>query len=1225
MPITTDDIKVRTSQRLIDEDDGGGYMTANEIVDGAINNLHDDISRLDRTIGRVSMRKWYIHVDTADTDAYYGAHAIISERAKDPGVSVVLTSAASDAETRDSVANRLESFVARGPKYQGWLWGDQLQGSRAILIFQKKGLALPKVGAVLFFIKDEGLAGEVSQFVRISKVESSEQDFTTTVSSSEYGEIAQSFNRTVVTITITDPLRATFPGIEITANDAVTGRAIYTTVVADAMKYYGAMPLTKSIADGDLVLNVESIYAHLVPTSQGEAPMIDLSVGEAGPVIGSGAARPITIASFPMSNGCTLYFGMGLKQGSLTVEHSGHTYTDTGGAGIVYEGETEKGTVDYSTGQIAFAGVTTATANAIVTAIAGTESPRVNDTMIIPVELSNRGYNFTAILNPLPAKGTLMVDYMAQGEWYRLREVKGVLIPDIVATGTGTVNLVTGSVILTCAALPDVGSAIIFSWGSPLELVDLAGEVTIDAAQIEHTVAEFPVKLGSLSISWMSGGSTVTAIDDGNGIITGAATGVINYATGRILFEPTLLPSPQTTYEIVYHKFPFVTETKAIPTTAGIATATLNQAPIKPGTLDLRVMVGFSGFGHIYKLKDDGAGGLSAPGFSGILAESTSGNSGGLVYGWNLSITPEITTTTSSTSVQVGGLSGTINYITGAISLNVGDITGVKTSRSEVYTVPEYNSASKTYTTPITNYSTSTQNISGGSTTELICTYTLSAAAEVAATETTPVKPVIIDLTRDISGKVIVPGSVSFLLDGIRHTDRLGRVYRAASMITGMAVDVGAINYTTGEVTLDLYEGGSTAIEVSSMLGRFGNQFMSGCVFRTPGAPIRPGSLQILGVASDGRAISGTSAFDGTISGGLCRGQINFETGVVEVSFGEMVDASGNEGESWYDIDLVDGNGQIFKPCPAFCETLTYACVVYSFIPLDAGLLGIDPVRLPIDGRVPICRSGDVVVVHNTQALTLSATPVAGQVYILPRAADSVEIYDSSADMPLRIPSSMYAHEEGSETITIDLVNNNFSGYTLPLVAMHKIEDMVLVSSAQINGQISLSRGVTKAYPLVGTLVSSALLFGDLRARAYGLFDQATWTNVWSDDLIGDPATATYNEIDYPISVTNRGCVTERWALVFDSTDHFRLMGEKRGVIATGYVTQDFQPINAATGFPYLFMDLRGFGTAYVAGNVLRFNTTGAAPGAWSVRTTLQGPETEPEDHFTIQPRGDAR
>ena len=1226
MSITTDDIKVMASQRLYDEADGGGYMTATEIVDGAINNLHSDISRLDRTMGRVSLRKWYLHVDTLDTDTYYGAHAIISERTADPGVGVVLIASDSDAETRSDAIDRLESYVARGPKYQGWLWGDHLEGSRAILLFQKKGLSLPKVGSVLYFIKDEGLSTEAYQYVRITKVESSVQDFTTTTSSTEYGEIAQSFNRTVVTLTISDPLRTTFPGIAITANDAVVGGAIYTTVVADASKYYGAMPVTEALASGAVVVNVGSIYSQIVPTSQGEAPMVDLSVGEAGPVVGSGISRSITVAAFPMSSGCTLYFGMGLKPGSLTVTHNGHTYTDTGGKGIVYEGATQMGTVDYSTGMISFAGVATATSTAIVTAIAGAESPRVNDTFFIDVELSNRGYNFTAMLNPVPAKGTLMVDYMAQGEWYRLREQAGNLVPDIAATGTGTVNLATGSVILTCAALPDVGSTIIFSWGSPLEVVDLAGDVTIDVAQIEHTVAEAPVKPGSMTISWISGGSTVTCTDNGSGILTGAATGTINYATGRILFEPTLLPSPQTTYEITYHRYPYITEAKPITTTVGIATATLSQTPIKPGTLNLRVMVGFAaGFGHIYELRDDGAGGLSAPGFSGFFAASTSGSEGGMTYGWNFILTPSLTTTTSSTSIQVSGLAGTIDYNTGAISLNVGAITGVKTVISEVYTVPEYNSSSATFTTPITSYNNATTNISGGETSELISTYSLSAAAEVAATETTPVKPVIIDLTRDISGKVLVPGSISFLLDGVRYIDRLGRIYRVASMITGMNVDAGSINYTTGVVTLDLYEGGTTAIAVTSMLGRFGHQFLSGCAFRTPGAPIRPGSVQIQGVASDGRAISGTTAFDGTISGALCRGYANFETGVVQVAFGELVDAIGNEAESWYDVALVDVNGQIFKPVPAFCETLTYACVVYSFIPLDADLLGLDPVRLPVDGRVVIVRSGDVVVVHNTQSLTLAPNPTPGLVYTLPRAADSVEIYDSTADMPLRIPSTMYAHEEGGTTITIDLVNNDFTAYTMPLTAMHKIEDMVLVSDTQINGQITLSRGVTKAYPLAGTMVSSALLFGDLRARQYNLFDQKTWTNVFSDDLIGDQANASYNEIDYPVVVTNRGCVTERWALVFDAADHFNLIGEKRGIVDSGYITQDFQPINLATGNPMFFMDYRGFGSGWAVGNVIRFNTTGAAPGAWSVRTTLQGPETEPDDHYTIQPRGDAR
>ena len=32
---------------------------------------------------------------------------------------------------------------------------------------------------------------------------------------------------------------------------------------------------------------------------------------------------------------------------------------------------------------------------------------------------------------------------------------------------------------------------------------------------------------------------------------------------------------------------------------------------------------------------------------------------------------------------------------------------------------------------------------------------------------------------------------------------------------------------------------------------------------------------------------------------------------------------------------------------------------------------------------------------------------------------------------------------------------------------------------------------------------------GDLQARAYGLFDQATWTSVWSNSLIGSGCNAS--------------------------------------------------------------------------------------------------------------------
>jgi hypothetical protein len=139
------------------------------------------------------------------------------------------------------------------------------------------------------------------------------------------------------------------------------------------------------------------------------------------------------------------------------------------------------------------------------------------------------------------------------------------------------------------------------------------------------------------------------------------------------------------------------------------------------------------------------------------------------------------------------------------------------------------------------------------------------------------------------------------------------------------------------------------------------------------------------------------------------------------------------------------------------------------------------------------------------------------------------------------------------------------------------------------------------------------------------MFDQKTWTSIWSDDPIGDATTANYNEVDYPPEVTNAGAITERWALVFTAADHFNVIGEHVGVIAEGYITNDLQPINAKTNKPYFKLLADGFGTGWATGNVIRFNTTGAAVPTWFLRCTLSGEETEPSDEFTIQIRGDAQ
>ena len=83
------------------------------------------------------------------------------------------------------------------------------------------------------------------------------------------------------------------------------------------------------------------------------------------------------------------------------------------------------------------------------------------------------------------------------------------------------------------------------------------------------------------------------------------------------------------------------------------------------------------------------------------------------------------------------------------------------------------------------------------------------------------------------------------------------------------------------------------------------------------------------------------------------------------------------------------------------------------------------------------------------------------------------------------------------------------------------------------------------------------------------------------------------------------------------------LVGEHVGQIAVGDVNTDLAPINPNNGQPYFRLDRRGWGAGWAVGNVLRFNTIGSQFPVWVVRTVQQGPESVPDDHFTLLIRGD--
>lgn len=641
MPISEENIKLMASQRLSDTDDGGGRMTGVEIIDGNVNNMFADISRLDRVYGRVSIRKAFVAVFTDDQEVYSGSHLILINPAKDPLVNVCLFTTSDPNDERTAAQNRIEAYVTQGPKFFGWLWGNQLEGSRSLLMFMPVATEAPEVGDVLFLIENDDTAEEYSQYMRITAVTT--EDITANVGGG-------TTTRKVATIEVGDPLRHTFHGIELSELDTVVAPAtVCTTTVADAAKYYGAMQLTQPLVEGDITANIDSIFTHLVPSAQSEAPLLDLSPGESGPVIESGASRTVTIPSFAMSDGKLLFFGRGMKPGTVIVSGT-NSYTDDG-AGLLMKGATVAGTVNYALGTITFEGADSFTSAVSITATVATTVSRITNTLFQEVELNNRGYNYTRILNPPPTPGTLIVDYMSQGKWYRLRDKgNGELVPDLAGTGTGTVNYITGSCLLTCAALPDADSAVLYGWGNPVEVEEATGDVTVTMAEIDHTVAEFPVAPNSFVITWPSGAGDATLTDDGNGNLTGDGSGTINYATGRCLFTPTVLPASGASYSFDYDKYANISESVTVSITGGMASVQLSQFPVEPGSINLLMVMTVGGIPHTYNLTDDGAGNVTAAGWSVNIKDYWSQWDG---------------------NMAISGLAGTVDTVTGLVAVDI--------------------------------------------------------------------------------------------------------------------------------------------------------------------------------------------------------------------------------------------------------------------------------------------------------------------------------------------------------------------------------------------------------------------------------------------------------------------------------------------------------------------------------------------------------------------------
>ena len=1227
MPILASDIKLLASERLLDTPDGGGRMTGNEVVDGASNNLFADISDLDRIYGRISLRKAFAGVLTDDAESYYGARAIVADAPDDPNVAVTLFTTKSWTDYRAEARDHVERFLVRSTKWPGQVLERQLSGSRAFTLLLRATDPLPEIGQTLVLIQDEGKATEFEQYVRITKTTSVERVFRVIekVNGAPLGDPIE-FTGTVVTCDISDPLRYDFDGPDPSSLDNPDAKVICRdTRVADAATYYGISPLRDAANLGAMQVTATSVYAQLVPSARAETPVADAKPGMITPnVAATGAAFSIAVPLTLAAGGMVVrYFGHAVARGSVEISFGGVTLLDAGDGRLPASGG-YAGTVDYSTG--------TVTLSAALTGFSGTATFTARPAAVVngttysavsPIPAQSRAFNHIRTLRPSPASGTVSVDYLALGKWYRLScDGTGKLVSRD-GTGGGRVDFATGTVSVTLGALPDADSAILWFWGSSDtgHRVDFDQDVEPPTTAIDFGTAG--IEPGSVTLTYSAAGAIKTLTDDSTGGLTGDGTGWLLYGAGKLGCAFASLPDPIQNADNIKVRYrsggPLAHAANVTPNEAGTVEFDLPQTPVRPKSLALSfsVMGEKTAQQSAVSVLDDGLGALSR-----LKADGTREVLGAVDYA-----SGHVTLNT-----RLEGVVWTQRSGSSSVSQNESNAStwGTSGSRDVSMNLPicgpvtdETYSTSRGY-----DSSTSTQqqndigNTSASAWDQVPEVLTLAGpvnaqyrlATDVLGDEQTLVlaPPVLrLRLLGDLDQEIL-PGSLRFTLGGRTYVDREGALVYGIDPVTNAATPGGTVDYAKGTLTLTDWPGGAVPAVTGSMALVRGAFAPDMTLFRAPVTAIIPGSVQVRAIRADtGETLMVSAGLDGNFSG-VALGKVDHAFGMVAIAFGSYVvaeDVPEAEREPWwYAQSAITVDGDIWRPTRIVADSLRFNCVSAVTLPLSADILGIDPVRLSPDGRVPIFRPGDVAAVHHTQLETV-ASPAPGGTLDLGRVRLSDVIVTTTQGSTL-----------GEESYTADLdagilvwnIGLALAPEDLPLTIAHRIMDEALVTDVEINGRVSLARPVTHDYP-AGSMISSELVIGDLQARAHTLFSQQTWTLEWKDSRIGANTIAQFNTALFPVEVTNRGSIEERWAIIFTNTTNFNVVGESVGQIAVGNTTTDLAPMNPATNVPYFTLQAAGWGAGWAAGNVLRFNTAAANYPVWLARTVLQGPAASQE------------
>lgn len=779
-----------------------------------------------------------------------------------------------------------------------------------------------------------------------------------------------------------------------------------------------------------------------------------------------------------------------------------------------------------------------------------------NMTISVPVQTykediiaSLRSYDYTAqLINP--KLGTVTVEYLSQGKWYKLTDGgTGKIVGASVSHGSATLNKVTGSLVISLGNLPDVNSAIVVSYAK-----DVYQRPELKAQSYLPIVLESP----ATDITVSSNGKTGRLV---NGILTGDITGTFDYANKTLKITPMAglgdftVNANSVTSDYMEDRLVssfYDNEHESF---------TLTKTPVLESFINFTVTYTSQYHNALCAVRDDGNGGLIAD-----ISVRSSIDSNVAEYRGKQTI-------------------GTINYQTGVIilkkSITVNTTTAivntVKVGTQRTVTDGKVTATSIEEEQVVGNKVTPISYQLGGGLTEF--KYVASTSTKATTVKTYSKPPLNIELN---TGYPIVSGSFTFEIAGLTYFYKDGKIYQDNK-------EVGTL--TDNQAVITDYVGGSVAIK--SLLVKTSDDRVKRLAFTTP--KIRPTSLKM---TIDNEQAE--SKLDGNIMmNGNAIGSVDSEVGLV------MIDKYNER----YPLNDTARN----DPRYAYFDKLVYQAVALSYLPIDKSIVKIDAVRLPPDGKIPIFRRGDDVLIGNRKVDNLGSAFTGGQTINLSRTnVDRICLNDAD-NKPVNAELWDYDLYVGSITFKTSI---DLSPYKMPLSASHTQEMRNRITDLDIDGTLTLQFKMNRDYAIEDTFVSGMMLNEDLQVRVSVPFTQKNWDGVWRDTPNGSQLLNKLNLTDHPMKLTDDGAITADWLIKFTSSSQFELYSDVVGFVGKFDTLTDLAPINPATGKPYFIIPKEAFGNKapWAAQDVIRFKTWGTLMPVWvlcAVQPTANPPTGE--------------